>query len=685
MVWGIGFILAAIIALACGVQLIVKVGFRKISISFGIAMLNLGLLLCSAGLVILIPAGVRGIEKLIFNIANFLLPATGAIVPYLFLIVSRHYGRASANESYRKISTFSKLGGQVALVILALVILRLVFITGYSEYGYTIIFNGFVGRVVGIVMGVLLIMALFNFENTWRVSAGGLKKQLFIMMALSSLLLAGLVRLFFLSRLSAHYYSFAAPLVVLCLIWLYFLLLRTDTFSSNIVVDRQAFLSSAVILFLGTFLVFTGIVAIIIERLGGRTDVFLSILGAFLVMGLFLLVLLSDSLRNRFSSMVQSRIYAGRFDYKAEWRELGEEFASSSSIDNLLEAINSKLNRLFGVDEAMIYIAERGKFVTAYPPGGNSLSFNINDPLAEWIFLKSEPALVKDIILTERGELTDLIWAHEIIVPIIAGKKLIGLILLGGKGDKTSYNTEDFALLTAISNQAAVTLLHLRSREKLLETEKLASFHKTASFVVHDLKNAVSMLSLMLQNAPNNMSNPEFQKESISTVSQAVVRMQKIIEKLKATPEKGQMQVFQLDPAKVLDSALQKSGVNNRRNIKINIQADTFDKVKTDPSVLETVLINLLINAVEAMPDGGEINIGQAKVNGHSEIIIADTGVGMSPAFMRNQLFKPFATTKSSGLGIGLYQCREMFTGTGGDILVDSEPGKGSKFRLVFP
>ena len=96
---------------------------------------------------------------------------------------------------------------------------------------------------------------------------------------------------------------------------------------------------------------------------------------------------------------------------------------------------------------------------------------------------------------------------------------------------------------------------------------------------------------------------------------------------------------------------------------------------------VETVLINLLINAVEAMPDGGEINIGQAKVNGHSEIIIADTGVGMSPAFMRNQLFKPFATTKSSGLGIG----REMFTGTGGDILVDSEPGKGSKFRLVFP
>ena len=642
-------------------------------------------MLASAGLVILIPDSAPGFSRLVLKIADFALPVAGSILPYLFLIISRHYGRASANDSYRKISTFSKLGGQVTLVILALVILRLVFKTGYTEYGYTIVFNGFVGRVVGIVMGVFLIMALFNFENTWRVSSGGLRKQLFILMVISSLLLAGLVRLFFLNRLSAYYFAFASPLVVLCFIWMYFLLLRTDTYSSNIVVDRQAFLSSAIILFLGTFLVFTGVVAIIIEKLGGRTDVFLSILGAFLVMGLFLLVLLSDSLRNRLSSIVQSRIYAGRFDYKAEWRELGEDFASSTSIDNLIEAVSSRLDRLFIAAETAIFIAEGNKFVIAHPIGKDQPSFSNDDPLAEWLFLKSEPVFVRDINSAEGGELADFVSAYEIIIPVIAGKQLGGLILLGAKGDKTPYNTEDFGILTAIANQAAVTLLHLRSRDKLLESEKLASFHKTASFVVHDLKNAVSMLSLMLQNAPDNMSNPEFQKESISTVSQAVKRMQKIIEKLRTTPDKAQLQVYQLDPGKVLDRALQRSGIGNRTNIKVNIQTAAFDKVNTDPSVLETVFINLLINAVEAMPDGGDINISQAIMNGHSEIIVADTGLGMSPAFIKNQLFKPFTTTKANGLGIGLYQCREMFSSAGGEILVDSEKGQGTKFRLVFP
>jgi len=101
--------------------------------------------------------------------------------------------------------------------------------------------------------------------------------------------------------------------------------------------------------------------------------------------------------------------------------------------------------------------------------------------------------------------------------------------------------------------------------------------------------------------------------------------------------------------------------------------------------ISENVLINVLITAVEAMPGGGTVSIKPAIVDDKACISVADTGVGMTDNFIAEKLFKPFETTKSKGLGIGLYQCREMFRETGGEITVTSEPGKGSEFGLLFP
>jgi signal transduction histidine kinase len=189
----------------------------------------------------------------------------------------------------------------------------------------------------------------------------------------------------------------------------------------------------------------------------------------------------------------------------------------------------------------------------------------------------------------------------------------------------------------------------------------------------------------MLQNAPRKMSDPEFQKESIKTITQAVDRMQAIIEKLKSPPGKEQIQAYELDPIKVINKAIEKSGVANRPDIKIELNCDKPIPVKADPAVLESVLINLLINAVEAMPDGGVICIEQNRQNNKQCLSVSDTGVGMTAKFIATKLFHPFETTKAKGLGVGLYQCREMFKETGGKIMVESEPGQGTKFTLVFP
>jgi signal transduction histidine kinase len=145
------------------------------------------------------------------------------------------------------------------------------------------------------------------------------------------------------------------------------------------------------------------------------------------------------------------------------------------------------------------------------------------------------------------------------------------------------------------------------------------------------------------------------------------------------------MQVYDLDPIKVLNKAIDKSGIRSKADIEITINDGENLPVKADPAILESILINLLINAVEAMPEGGSIRIEREHFNSKQCLSVADTGIGMTGEFIATRLFRPFETTKAKGLGIGLYQCREMFKEIGGKILVESEPGRGSKFILVFP
>ncbi|MCP4581256.1 MAG: hypothetical protein GY839_06530 [candidate division Zixibacteria bacterium] len=685
MLWGIGYLLVSSIAFACGVQFITKVGIKKISVSFSIAFFNLGLSCLSIALVFINFPGGSGFKDILFKSAGYMLPLLIAAAPYLLLLVSRRYGRIELQSNNQRISILSKLTGLVTIVILSYVAGSQVVESVVLETGVFWVLKGFLAKEISLILGIILIISLLNFESTWRAASGVVKNQVLCMMIIDLIILGGLVRLFFLGQVSTTFIGYGMPLILLNLAWLYFLLLRKDTYSSNVVVDRQAFFSSALILFLGVFLVFTGIVALIIDKAGGRTDIFLSVLGAFLVIGIFLLVLISDSLRNRFSRIFQSRIYAGEFDYRTEWRTISDDFAASDTLEGLIDSLSSRINSLFYPKCLAVFEGDDNTMNSVYPPESDYPSISASDPAARWVFLKAKPALIGQIDVKDESKLLDIARDFEIIVPLVAARKLVGILLLGPKNNNSDYNSEDFAMLSAVSYQAAVTVLHLRSQMKLLETEKLASFHKTASFVVHDLKNAVSMLSLMLQNAPRKMSDPMFQKESIKTISLAVGRMQKIIEKLKSPTRKEHLQVYRLDPMKSFDRALEKSGIGSKRNISVKIDSDEKLQVISDPGILESVFVNLLINAVEAMPDGGTITIEQQQVDSKILISVADTGIGMNKSFITNKLFRPFETTKAAGLGIGLYQCREMMRETGGDIIAKSKPGKGSRFTVILP
>jgi len=672
------------VALACGVLFIVKTGVKRVSIYLFSGLLCSGLIYGSAGIIMLSFPEAKGISILLFKAADTILPVASVIIPFLFLQISLSYGRVDEEPGGRGLGVLIKTAGFVTIVSAVLVISGLIHDSVATQSEYGLVLHGFLSRIIVLIMIVLAVFSLLNFETTWRAASGAAKKQLFILIIIDLIILGGFIRILFLGSVTLGFFKYLSPLIIVFLCWLYFLLMRKDAYSSNVVVERQAFYSSVMILFLGFFLLFTGLIGKIIMLLGGKIDVFLSILGAFLVAGIFVMVIMSESIRHRFKDILHSRIYAGRFDYKAEWRALSENFAACDSLECLFSTISSEIERLLNPSCLEIFEAGEISLHNVHSTLNKTAEFSLDDPAAEWLFLNTEPVLQSQIVISGTSSLLEKAGQFEVVVPLVAEKKLVGIIFLGRKKDMSIFNSEDMAMLSALGHQAAVSILHLRSRDRLLENEKLASFHMTASFVVHDLKNSISMLSLMLQNAPVKMSDPEFQKESIKTISQAVDSMQKIIEKLKSPPKKEQLFITDVNPLKIIKKILKKSGIENKQNIELEINFDSSLEVKTDAQVLETVFINLLKNAVEAMPEGGTITVEEFRTNDNRNLSITDTGAGMSKSFIANNLFHPFQTTKAKGLGIGLYQCREMIRETGGDIAVESEPGKGSKFKIIF-
>jgi len=127
------------------------------------------------------------------------------------------------------------------------------------------------------------------------------------------------------------------------------------------------------------------------------------------------------------------------------------------------------------------------------------------------------------------------------------------------------------------------------------------------------------------------------------------------------------------------------STLNGQVSLKIEKQLETIPSILADSEQLRKVFLNLLFNAMEASNPGGEILIQTVSNNSDVVLSVVDKGCGMSQEFIQSSLFRPFKTTKSKGLGIGLFQCKKIIEAHKGRIEVESEVGKGSIFRVALP
>jgi putative PEP-CTERM system histidine kinase len=206
----------------------------------------------------------------------------------------------------------------------------------------------------------------------------------------------------------------------------------------------------------------------------------------------------------------------------------------------------------------------------------------------------------------------------------------------------------------------------------------LAAIGKVSTFVMHDLKNLIASLTMMLENAQEHISVPEFQSDLLVSLGNIVTKMNALILRLKKLPEKSSLQ---LTPVDLLQMARETAALVSGTALHVTGE---HVMAAADREELQKVALNLMLNAVEAT-DGStpvKVEVGE---NGTPFIRIKDKGCGIPAAFVQHVLFKPFSSTKKQGMGIGLYQSRQIIEAHGGRIEVVSTLDQGSEFTVWLP
>jgi putative PEP-CTERM system histidine kinase len=259
--------------------------------------------------------------------------------------------------------------------------------------------------------------------------------------------------------------------------------------------------------------------------------------------------------------------------------------------------------------------------------------------------------------------------------------KLSGFMLLMLPRSRVALNWEVIDLLRIAGNQAASYLAQQDAAHALMVARQFESFNRMSTFVVHDLKNLVSQLSLLIPNAEKHRNNPEFQRDMLDTVNHSVQKMKLLLQKLSRSESPEHLVPLTID--KVLRQAVAlKAAFEPHPSLDV---AEAGLKVLADRERLERVLGHLIQNAIEATPRDGSVQVGLQRSGEAVLISIVDTGEGMTEEFIRERLFKPFESTKSAGMGIGVFESREYIDELGGTLSVTSEPGAGTTFHVTLP
>jgi putative PEP-CTERM system histidine kinase len=466
---------------------------------------------------------------------------------------------------------------------------------------------------------------------------------------------------------------------------------RNRDWTIDIGVSRSVVFGSFALLLCGLYLLAVAGAGYLVRLYGG--DWGRAIQVAFLFAAILLLALLfsSGSVRARLRVFVSKHFFSYRYDYREAWHRLTARLADDGAPLQLTERTVSALADLVESPAGALWLAaDHGPLRPAARWNMPELQQEVAPDSSLAVFLQRtgwivnvEEALRAPQRYPGLGLPGWLAQAPQawLIVPLLFGETLIGFVLLARPRAALEVNWEMRDLLKTAARQAAAFLGQLQAAQALLEARQFEAFNRMSAFVVHDLKNLVAQLELVLRNAQRHAANPEFQKDMLSTVAHVAERMSRLLLQLRsgATPVEK--------PGVVdLNQLAQRLGARylaQRRTLALEIEPGL--RAVGHPERLERVVGHLVQNAIDATDADGHIAVRGYRDGQQAVVEVRDDGRGMTPAFVREHLFKAFHSTKPSGMGIGAYESQQYVTELGGRICVESAENAGTCVRVHLP
>ena len=466
---------------------------------------------------------------------------------------------------------------------------------------------------------------------------------------------------------------------------------RNEMWRTNITVSRKIAFYSTTLTTSGIYIIIMAGVGFLLQQFEGSWSTIIQatfFFGAIIVLAV---LLISGTVRAHIKVLIGKHFYAYRYDYREEWLRFTRTVSESQETEELGVRVIQAIADIVESPGGALWLRQDDRYVVyaAWNMAVSSLRAEESASMVrfleerQWLIdiveAQKTPEKYGNLVLPEALSELKNAW---IIVPLTHHAAFIGFLLLARPRAVRALGWEDYDLLKTTGRQAASYLAEQKNAVALAEAREFAKFNRRFAFVIHDIKNLVSQLELLSKNMERHGHNEQFREDMTDTLNDAVSKMRRLMDRLgndqQATEAKNVVEIRPL---------LEKlTRIKQSDSIDLSIDWGGVDiTVSADKDRLSAIINHLLQNAIDAVGSDGWVKISVNRKDDTALVEVADNGPGMDREFVRNELFTPFRSTKSRGMGIGAYQCREYARELGGDLEVVSNPGSGTTMRIILP
>jgi putative PEP-CTERM system histidine kinase len=468
---------------------------------------------------------------------------------------------------------------------------------------------------------------------------------------------------------------------------------RNQNWALRVFVSRDIVLHTTTIVGGGLYLLVVGGLGYYLRDFGGAWGRLAQILFFSLAVVLLMGVLFSGQMRTRLRVFLGKHFYRNKYDYRREWLRLTGDLNENMQGRDRYQAVIRVLARLVDARAGLLWLRdEQGGFVNAAAWNTDRLNRRETDSGSLVRFLREKLYVINLLEQESRAEeyagLELPEWAATmesgwLIVPLPGTESLLGFIVLARPLITRPINWEDRDLLLTAAKQVSSYLTVLMTSEALGRARQFEVFNRVAAYMVHDLKNIAAELEMVARNADKHRHNPEFLVDAFASVASASDDIRRLLEQLRSKQVQIEKDVV-LDLGSVVREVVKRK--QDQRPVPRLTAVDRDCLVIAATARLTNVLAHLIDNACQATAQDGRVEVKLQAGNPMCRVEIRDNGQGMAADFIRDRLFEPFDTTKgNAGMGIGMYESREYIRRLGGNIQVQSEPGRGTIVTLHIP